>query len=67
MKEGLKEAEISATGNMYPPDTPLGLKIGDFIIDFINDMGPLVDSSELRQRDDMNELDHFLDLLEENL
>jgi len=67
MKEGLKEAEMDATGNMYPPDTPPGLKIGDFIIDFMSDMGPLVDSNELRQRDGRNELEEFLDLLEENL
>jgi len=67
MKEGLKEAEIKATGNMYPSDTPPGLKIGDFILDFINDTGPHVDSGELRQRDGVDELDRFLDLLEENL
>jgi len=67
MKVGLKEAEIDATGNMYPRDTPLGLKVGDFIIDFMNDMGPLVDASELRERDGRNELEDFLDLLEENL
>jgi len=67
MKEGLKESELEATGSMYPPSTPLGLKIGDFIIDFINDMTPLVDSSELRQRDGKNELEDFLNLLEENL
>lgn len=67
MKDGLKEAEIAATGNMYPSGTPLGLGIGNFIVDFINDMGPLVEPSELQRRDGNNELVEFLDLLEENL
>lgn len=67
MKEGLSEAEIDATGNMYPPGTPERLKIGDFILDFINTMGPIVEDSELRERDGVNELDALLDLLEKNL
>jgi hypothetical protein len=67
LKTGLSEAEMDQTGSMYPPGTPVGLKMGDFIVDFIEDMGPRVDASELRGRDGVDELDGLLDLIEGNL
>lgn len=67
MKKGLSDTEIDATGNMYPPGTPTGLKMGDFIIDFIDHIGQGVEASELKKRDGVGELDRFLSLLEENL
>jgi hypothetical protein len=67
MKDGLSEAELAATGSMYPPGTPPRLGMGNFIRDFLTDYSIRVDEQSLRTRDGVSELEELLDLIEENL
>jgi hypothetical protein len=67
LKDGLKESEIDAADNIYPPSMPLEVGMGDFIRDFLESFGYRLDPNRLRQRDGDDELDRLLTLLEENL
>jgi hypothetical protein len=67
IKGGLEEPELEATGSMYPVNTRPKIGLGDFIIDFINEFGRIIDVNELRRRDGTNELEAILDLIEENV
>jgi hypothetical protein len=67
LKRGLKQAELDATGSMYPPGTPIELGVGNIITDFLTNVGISVEAHELKERDGVNELDDIFKLLEDNL
>jgi hypothetical protein len=66
MKNGLRHSDLD-TGSVYPNDSALGLKLGDFIVDFLTNFRHHVSAHELNCRDGQSELKALLDLLEENL
>lgn len=66
MKAGLNGATL-ATSELFPADSPVGVGLGDFIVDFLDSFSHVVEAGHLRRRDGNGELDSFLCLIEENL
>ena len=66
LKSGLSESDIQAFHG-YPPNAPLGLGLGDFMPDLLENFFHAVTAHELRARDGASELDDLLDKLERNL
>lgn len=67
IKEGLTARELSQTDNQYLASPQLGIKLGDFISDYIANFGYRIDAHELKGRDGSHELDDLLDTVERNL
>lgn len=66
MKTGLSGAALAAD-DVFPADSPIGVGLGDFMVDFLNSFSHVVEAGQLRRRDGNGELDSFLRLLEEDL
>lgn len=66
IKDGLSEEEAVSTG-LYANTIRLGVGLGDFIEDLIDNFYHIIDKHDLVNRDGCGELEELLDKLESNL
>jgi hypothetical protein len=66
-KTGLTANDLSDPDTLYSPGSRVGVKLGDFILDFISEFGMHVRADELTATDGVGELDHLIGLIEEVL
>lgn len=67
MKAGLSVRDVEEFSDVYPTETPVGIKLGDFISDLLENFEHLLNAAALRERDGSEELEEILDKLERNL
>ncbi|WFF08279.1 hypothetical protein O7622_06870 [Micromonospora sp. WMMD1076] len=67
MKAGLTADLHSRSGSLYPDDIPLGVGLGDFMADFLDNFSHSLSGQGLRERDRVLEFEELLDKLEKNL
>lgn len=67
MKRGLRVEELTDCAEVYPDSMVTGIGLGDFFIDLVDNFYHTLSGDALRSRDESQELDELLSLIEENL